>query len=293
MIEQSQPEQLRKEVEKSILAREKRALKQTAKVGLVTWNIDPEAIPLKTVHAEKLYEDIARSLGSSFDDSQIIKLIPPEVRNQVNPKVLLELALKNDQFIQFKGGLLRLEGIARVTPIDKMGAGSQQISAAVVGSTDEAMLLCKNLCLSLWRASGIEKRWEDIKPFIARIQYKSTTVSELPFPLADLLQPKFNDFMGQDVGGDNGFGKMMGLRHVNDETQRQRRGEILTVSHCRRIEMVVSTFNTVTGDAGDTELDFMIESRDDANRSHVYVTSELPIAEHVQLVETLVSRQQK
>ena len=88
---QNQPEQLREEVERSIIEREQRRLKQVPKVGQVDLNMDPSGIPLNTVNAERLYQDIRGAFGSSFDDSEIINLIPGEVRERVTPVGLLQL----------------------------------------------------------------------------------------------------------------------------------------------------------------------------------------------------------
>ena len=291
----SNPEELLKkielqEIERSILEQEKFRPRQIPHTAQVDLNIDPAEIPLNTAKAQQLYEDLTSAYGSSFDDSEIIEMIPPEARAALNPIPLLSLAMKKGKLIQFVGGILRFEEISRTTTISKMGIGEQQVSSVVEGSSDEAMLLCKNLCLSLWRASGIEKRWEDIEKHVSRVRYKSTTVADLPFPLIDLFDARFQGFLNEDVAGEQGYGKMMGLRPVKDEIAESQRNEKQVVSHCRQIQIVVSVLNNVTGQSEDNSLNFLIRSRSDANRSQVLVTSELPTSKHMGLVQQVTSR---
>lgn len=281
-------ESLRKEVEKSIVAREQRTLKQVAVLGQVDLNIDPSAIPLGSLDAEAFHQDLVGQFHCKFDDSEIVSMIPNEVRNQIKQSVLLRLAIENDKSVRFRGGLLKLPAISRTTQIDKMGLGSQQVSSVVHGSTDEAMLLCKTLCLSVWRASGFEKRWEDIESAVALSRFKTTTKVHFPFSLNRLLADPLVAFLDQEVAGPEGFGKFMGFRDVDVETHRKRLPEFRVVVTCREITLTVSTFNDITGRSEDNRVHFLIESLTNANRGVCFVTTELPVNEHVQLVERLV-----
>lgn len=286
---QSTQENLRKEVEKSIVAREKRKLKQQPRVAQVDLNIDPSAVPLGSMDAESFYQDLVSAFHCKFDDSEIMSMIPAEIRHQVDPVALLKMAIKNEKMVQFVGGLLKLESISRSAQINKMGVGSQQISAVVHGgSTDEALLLCKTLCISLWRATGAEKRWEDIEPAVALERYKTTTLVDMPFPLGALLSGEFNTFLAEDISGDAGYGKLMGYRDIDMALHEERFPEFGVVVACREIDIMVSTFNTVSGRSEENRLHFLIESKANANRGPTLVTSELPIAQHVELVEKLV-----
>lgn len=286
---QSTQEALRKEVEKSIVARERRKLKQKAVAGQVDLNIDPSAIPMASLDAQAFYQDLVTAFHCKFDDSEIMEMIPPELRQQVNPVALLALAIRNDKMVQFLGGLLKLDAISRSSQISNMGVGTQQVSAVVHGgSTDEAMLLCKTLCLSTWRASGVDKRWEDIEPSVALARYKTTTLVDLPFSLNRLLAADLNTFLGEKVAGDTGYGKLMGYRDVDLKLHADRFNEAKVVITCREIELTVSVFNMITGRSEDNTITFLIESRTNANRGPTFISTELPINEHVDLVEKLV-----
>lgn len=284
------PESLRQEiakVQKSIKEREKSSLKPTPVSGQVDLFIHPDALPLASVNPAALYEDIVSTYGCVFDDSEI--MLPANVpRSEVPVEDLFAMAVKKRKGIQFNAGVLRLEGLSRITTIDKIGWGRQQVSAIVNGSTDEAMFLCKNLCLAIWRANGVERRWEDIAPFCNYVGYESTIHVELPFPLSRLLSSEFRTFLKTDLGSDGKFGKSMRDRELIEEVHKKRLAEMSVVTHCRSINIIVTTFNEVTGEAEDHRLDFLLKARPEANRGLTIVHSELPIDEHVALVERLV-----
>lgn len=286
----NQSDNLREEVEKSILEREKRKLHQRPVQAKVTLNIDPVAIPLKTLDIVQFYVLMQEEFNCTFDDSDIRSLIPVESREMDGASILrlaLKDAIQKGRMIIFRDGLLTLDGIARIVPFQQVGAGSQTISAVLAGSTDEAMLMCKNFLLLLWRASGTNRRWEDIEGEIARVSYTQTTVAEMPFTMSHFLSRHFREFIADEVCGESGFGRMMGLREVEAEKHRAKGSEMEVVSHLREFSVKVSQFNKVTGDLEEVSLDFTIPTRDDANRNRITVTSELPIEEHVDLVERL------
>lgn len=268
----------------------KRTLRHTPMHAQVDLNIDPDALPGTAVDVQAFYSSIASSFGSSYDMEEIKKQIPDAAHAQgISPEAMLLFSLQHERTVQFRGGVLRLPNLGRHTKIDKMGFGEQQVSAVVSGTTDEAFFLCKLLTLLLWSAAGVERTWDDLQHYVERMGFKTTTLVELPFPLLALLKKPVQEFIRADIDGNLGYGRRMGLRAATPDAMTSESREVQTVTHCRELRLVVTVFNTVTGRAEDCDVNFLIRSRADANKARVNVTTELPYAEHCDLIEKLVS----
>lgn len=282
------PDSLKRELERTIQEQAKRPLAQKPTRASVELNIHPDMLPLGTVDTVEFVKEIARNYGCYFDDQEIARLVPPNaLREEIDSHDLVRLAWRNDKLVGFLGGILRLESIGRITSIEAIAVGEQQVSAVVGGASDEALYLCKNICIGLWKASGISRRWEDIEPYVGGIRYRSTTSVALPFTLTQLLCPELREYMAQQCEAARGLGALMGLRPYDMEAVQRQRLEYSSVHYVDKIELVLSKFNRVTGDAEDVSIDVQLPSRYEANRSEVLITSELPASEHVELVEQL------
>ncbi len=171
-----------------------------------------------------------------------------------------------------------------------MGFGQQQVSAVVFGTTDEATYVAKQLCLEIWKAAGVARQWSDIEPYVERVRYKTTTRVHLGHPLLQLLSGEIRRLIDEDICGPEGLGRYMGMVPSARDALAEQAKDIAVVAHCTRIELVVTTFDKVSGGSEDNELTLRLEARTDANRSRVLVTSELPSDRHSALVDRLVAR---
>ena len=285
------PENLKREVERTLREHARSKLSQRATLGQVDFNIDPIALPRHAVDTSEFLRDVSGAYNCRFDDSETRRMLPPGASSgPLDPASMMALAFEHDRMLGFRGGILQLEGLSGITPIHSFGIGQQQVSAVVNGSTDEALYLCKNVCLSLWRSAGVERRWEDIEPYVERIHYKSTTIVELPFPLMALLSAACGDFIEGALLDGPRFGAKMGLQPMDPAKAEVRAGSMQLVAHCERIKLVLSAFDPTTGMAEDNDVNLLIHSRSDANSTpcKLKIGTELALGEHISLVEKLV-----
>ncbi len=286
-------ETLKKElesVEKKRMKRENLKIKQIPRAGLADLNIDPSMLPLASMDIPYFYSEMQNKFHTEFDDEDFVGI------GQMNtdPISSMKLLIRNGKALKFRGGTLKLESIGQSSEITQIMISEQHVVAAVSGgSTDEALLLCKSICILIWNSCNIQKRWEDVAPYLAMERYKSTTVVHMPFSLRNLLSKQVNVFLDDDVCGDNGYGKDMGLRNSSVQLRSSRNNEITVLAYCHQINLIVTTFNTVSGRSEDNEISLMLENRDHANRGRIFFISELPISEHVKVVESIIDRVQE
>lgn len=283
-------EDLRKEVERSIAKMEKAPVRQEVRTAKVVMNIHPDAIPRTTLNPSKLIEGVAKLFGSRFDPSELMKLIPTGVsRDQLSHASLLQMALDADKNINFIGGTIRFPDLGRVTQIERVGFGQQVLIAVVVGTTNEAVLVAKQLCLEIWKAAGIERNWSEIASFVERQSFTTTTVVDLGFPLSKLLDPRFSNFFQNELIAPEGLGRQMGIQEADPARQKQTAKDLMLIPYCRGIHLQVAVIDSVSGRAEDTDLQFMIYSRTEANRSRALISSELTSEKHAELVQRVVA----
>lgn len=277
------PEDLRSEVERSLREQEQaKRLKIKPHTALVRLNIAPELIPKESTNPERLAELVHKEFGSVFDPSEITKLVPEALRGNLAVSDYFRIATEGDKLVKFKGGALRLPNIDRVSPIESFGFGEQNLIARVYGSTDEALYLCRRLCLLVWQAGGSDRRWDDLEDGVALTTFRTSTVVELGIPLMRLMAPQVLAFFQKEVAGNDGFGSHMG-RFASGSHDNLR-----IVSYCQSIDFRVSVFDEVSGEAEDCAVEFLLHTRGDANRSRVKFETELPSSKHNEFVTRLV-----
>jgi hypothetical protein len=138
----------------------------------------------------------------------------------------------------------------------------------------------------MWQAAGLKRRWPEFEDLIEMQGFTTTTIVSLGLPLIALLAPQVQEFLQDEVVGNNGFAQRMGPEH----TAVSEPNAVQAVPHCREIELQIATFDPVTGESSDCIMDLLLHTRGDANRSRVKITTELESARHNELVEALVRR---
>ncbi len=282
------PEDLRRELESSLEEIEKISINQEPRTATVRYNIHPDAVPISSLEPEMFVRLIAEKFSARFDDSEIRPYIPDGV--DVSAGQLTRLSLEKQDKARFKGGVLRIGGEDRITPIESMMIGNQNIAVTLSGSTDEAEYLCKRLCIIAWLAAGYDRKWAELRPHVSMVGYTTTTLAQLPFRLRDLLAPVLNDYLTTVVDPDGGIGAQMGYQFIDSELRDEALQQRFSVSSCQSIKLRVNNFDRVSGIAEECVLDFLLFSKTAANRGLVMVTSELPSSKHAKLVEDVIQK---
>lgn len=282
------PEDLLREIETSLALESSTAdftVPIRAHAATVAFNIEPEAIPIKTLRPNVVISKIAEEYSSRLNMSSILALIPPDARPNLSEEAALAISLANDRSVVFEGGWLRLDTLDRVTPIAQFGFGEQNLSAAVSGSTEEAEYLCKRMLLLLWHSAEIERKWSEFEELVEITSYRTSTVVDMGLPLSNLLHPSLTDFLKSEVEEPGTFGSEMGTFASKKERVSS---DPIAVAHCREIDIRVSLFDGVSGDHEECLVNILLHSRTDANRSRVKFMTELPSQKHREMVTALV-----
>jgi hypothetical protein len=286
----SNVEDLRKEVERSIEKMARANILQEPRNAKVVWNIHPDAIPRNTINAQRLIDGVTKLFGSRFDPSELMKLIPQGVsRDSLSASSLIQMAIDAERLVTFVGGIVKFPDLGRITPIDRLTFGQQTIAATVVGTTDEASLIAKQLCLELWRAAGQDRSWNELSAYVERQTFTTATAVDFGFPLSRLLDPRLSSFLAGELVGESDLGRLMGIQEADSKRQALGMKEKILIPYCHQIRLKVAVIDSVSGRAEDADLDFMIYARTEANRGRVLVQSELPSDKHAELVQRVVA----
>jgi hypothetical protein len=286
------PEDLRREVERSVAEELRRAESIVIpSVAQIEINIEPRAIPRKTADPQQMISVIQNEFSSRYDPSNIRKYVPAEAWVALSAPRAMEIAINNDEIVQFVGGWLRLENLDRMTPISRFGFAEQTLFAQVeAGTSEEALFLCKRLAVLLWQAAGIERRWDELEPSVEFVAYKTSTVVDLGVPLIDLLSSATVSFL-KELCQEGGTASYMG----SFESKAQKFGPLkpMVIPHCREIDIRIAVVDPVTGQQEEHTLDILLHTRSDANRSRVKIVSALDSTRHNEMVLQLVAHQRK
>ena len=283
-------EDLRKEVERSIEKMARANILQEPRAAKVIWNIHPDAIPKNTINVQKLIDGVSRLFSSRFDPSELMKLIPTgAARETLTAANLVQMAMDADRLVSFIGGIVKFPDLGRITPIERLSFGPQTVATTVIGTTDEAVLVAKQLCLELWRSTGQERTWNELAPYVERHTFSTTTAVDFGFPLSRMLDPRLSAFLSGELIAENGLGRLMGIQEAESRRQQQISKDKMVIPYCHRISMKVAVVDSVSGRAEDNDLEFMIYARTDANRSRMLAQSELPSDKHAELVQRIVA----
>ena len=287
---QSRPEDLRRALADELKRQAPKPSLQMPLRAKVSLNISPTVLPRGALNVDTLLNDVSASFRAEPDLTDLLRRLPAQAKAAVTERDVIRQAIQNDDMVKFSGGILEIPELGRVTTIQEMGFGEQTVAAIVNGTTDEAVFLCKQMILLMWKAAGFQRRWSDIEPHLGAVSYTTTTTVNMPLPLRDLLSAEFRAFVLTDVSGSDGLGREMGMLPFVARDREETVRDNAVVTHLRGLELVVSVFNKTTGDAEDCALNFLIHRRTDANRSDVMVTSALSSADHSRLVEMLLKR---
>lgn len=252
----------------------------------VSINISPSAIPRETVSANEVIEAVWREWRSSYDISEIASYLPQGAADRVTPDSAFSVAIKNDLMLRFKGGWLTYPNLDRITSISEVGFATQTLAATVNGTSEEAEFVCKQLAILLWKTCGIDRKWSELSPMVEGISYRTSTVVELGRPLLDMLAPDIQDFISA-LSSDSGEAKQMGSFN---KSGRKNIAEPMVIPYLMELDFRFSITDKVSGRNDDCMLDFLLHTRDDANRSRVKVSSELDFRHHRQVMLNLVHR---
>lgn len=251
--------------------------------AIVSFNIDPSAIPRNTIRADVLIRLLAQEFGSKYVYQDLLEG-QPQQNPQITPADYLHHHLTIDKMIRFTGGNLQAQD-ERSVPVNEIGFGTQDVAARVVGTSEEATFVARKLIALLWDAANSPKHWSQIEPLIARTSFVTSTVAEIPVTVDTLFSENFASFFKTEVLSDTGFAKSMGAL---GQDKLAKSNEKIVVASVMEMNLGISMFDTVSGSSEDSAIKLVPHTRTGRNRNSFKISSELPYDQHVLLVAKLI-----
>lgn len=252
----------------------------------VQMNISPAAIPRETVDAELIASAIFKVFKSRLDVAKTVQSLPPDVQAKVSPKDAIHAAMLQGNIVRFKGGWIAYGEAQQITPIRNFGFGEQTLFASVTGTTNEATYVCKRLATELWHVVGIDRKWAELEDSVEAVSYKTSTMVDLAVPMMELIAQPVQDFLSA-LCSDGGAARHMG----NFDSWSSRHNFFpLAVPYCQEVEFCISLFDETSGAQEECDIDLLLHSRPDANRSRVKVLTELESSKHNEVIWQLAKK---
>ena len=247
----------------------------------VSININPVAIPfgiLSYVDIEKL---VYSSFYASFDPSSVD--IPGET-SQIPTSHIIRHLIQTGKIISFSGGYAPYaEGDLVV--IEKLGFGQQTIFAKVRGTTKQAEYICKKLAEVLWEAVDRPIRWNELSKHVHIVSYETSARVDMGRSVKNLFSKGFLSFLNNKLGGESGFGHVMGnlgqYKTPDDRT-------FSIVTSVKALQIEISIFDPVSGKQEECTIEVIPDTTFDHNGRYYKVQSELPYDKHVEMLSELI-----
>lgn len=251
--------------------------------------IHPEILPYKHVNPKELIELLEDEYNLTLDISGCSPDIFRSAEIGINtPEKIVNFLLKQDRFmLSFSDGRFFVQKNSFV-PINSIRFTYESITANVRGDTFIAEVLIQEVFELLWKISGVQKRWQDqdVQRSIQVKSYGTTTKTQLPKKLIELLSKSVGKFLHENLSSGQKFGAaMMGKSAYNDFKPYE---DVISVVDIDELHLKVNNFDRNIGRSSPAIIRISLTSKDEFSRGIASISSEMVYEDHKAFIQGLI-----
>lgn len=248
------------------------------------YTLSPRVLPLKQISFAALADILKRRYNVRFKRPDLGPFVPADVTDdQIGQSILAsadpELTFTDGRFPRTTNDFV---------VIRRIQINDESILAGVQGTGEVADLIVAEVAEAIWGSAGVTKDWSSIEPSVQLKAYGSGTIVDLGWPFEDMLSEGLRGFVQERITSDGGFANSMG--RLSARHQFLPNGDFTSLATLSEVTLKVHLFDRKTGRPDSARLHFSVSTKDTEGTGIVLVSSELPFADHVQLLSELRSR---
>jgi len=181
----------------------------------VAYTVNSVALPLSQMNSDLFLETLRERYNIRYKMPDLGLGAQLNQSTQFSESQVLGLVLKQDTpTLRFEDGRLNISG--DFTTIVNITLNRETIHVAVRGKSQAADLIVAEVAEAVWHATGVDKRWDEIKKNIQLISYGTGTLVDLGFPFENLVSSDFRDKLASNALEGKKYGAEMGGLSARD-----------------------------------------------------------------------------
>ncbi len=256
---------------------------------MYTFTPPATALPLAQADSTTLAESIHRMYQSAPKLSDLSPLMEKhskeEIMNMSENAMLAAILKSRSPSIVFEGGVFPLKN--DFVAIHSIDVSFESVLVRAAGPSQVAEAIIVEFVEMLWKAAGVDKRWEHLSKSLVSTAYGTSTRVDLGLSVESLLSPAFRTFIQDDVVGGKNYAKFMGRQRVRNSSNPQ---PVSTMAALDELHMAVNTFDLSTGQHMANTVRFSVMAGSDYGTGRVRVSSTMHYDRHVEFLTDLINR---
>jgi hypothetical protein len=257
----------------------------------IAYNLPQFMLPFGQLNFSNLKSALASSYGVRFALPDIAKIMEnaPATTVRFTEDQLAEMIVKsNNPSLTFIDGRFPI-GPNDFVEIKVIRIHEQNLHVIVRGHTKAAELVASEVAEIFWSATGVPRRWDEIKKHIHVTTYATATKVDFGFPPERFLSERLRAFVDSDVLEGKSYAALMGGRSARHDFNAAPKATTIYTYNLEEFELQVHRFDRQSGSAEHSAFKIFMHAKDDRGTGRVLVASALPYDDHVECLRDLKS----